>query len=42
MKKLIEGATTWLFYLPKQVLQRSRKLRPKVELKNYARIENID
>ena len=30
LRKLIKRATTWLFHLPKQVLQRGRKLRPKV------------
>ena len=31
LKKLIKRATTWLFQLPKKVLQRGRKSRPKVE-----------
>ena len=31
LRKLIKRATVWLFYLPRQVLQKGRKLRPKVE-----------
>ena len=31
LRKLIKTATTWLFHLPEQVLQRGRKSRPKVE-----------
>ena len=39
---MIKKATTWLFYLPKQVLQRGKKLRPNIEQINYASIANID
>ena len=31
LKKLIKRTTTWLFHLPKQIIQRGRKSRPKVE-----------
>ena len=30
LRKLIKRDTTWLFHLPKQLLQRGRKSRPKV------------
>ena len=31
LRKLIKRATTWLFYLPKQVLQNGRIFRPEVK-----------